>query len=187
MKKFSFTTSSELNGILKNLPDTSYTLKNSTGVSPKDRDLSNIIDHETTKYWCSADSKWQYFRVYFNDVFVSLTSYFIQSGEWSHDFPQKWSVSGFDGRFWHNVSNVENSGIVKARDFGNYMTFNHNFFKAFEVIHTGPNAAGTNYFCVCNFEMFGTITKYIPRQHTQCRRIIKQNMFEISLTILTSK
>ena len=185
MKKFSFTTSSYLNGILKNLPSASFSIKNSSDNVAKENRIFNIINHETTKYWCSIDSKWQYFRVYFTDVFVSLKSYFIQSGDWSYNFPQKWSVSGFDGLFWHNVSNVENSGIAKALGFGNYMTFNHDFFKAFEFIHTGLNDHGTNYFCVCNFEMFGSVSKYMPRKYTRCSRTIKPNMLEISSMILT--
>ena len=182
MQIFSYRAGEEFNGILRNIPETSFSLTNSSIDSVSY--LKYIVQNETTKYWCSNNNTWQYFVVDFKGIYVSLDRYSIKAGEWIHNFPQRWSVAGFDGVSWHNISNVEKSGLEKALDKGNYMTFNRNFFKSFKFTHTGPNEKGNNYFCICCFEMFGKVAKTMPNKASLCKKRYETSVFGLSLLII---
>ena len=107
MTEFKYSYENSLFGILRNIKPSQFTMKNSTANGYQKDRLKNILINETEDDWCSETIPFSYFSVFFNDLYVSMTSYTFHTGNWGdNSYPSQFTVSGFDGNKWTNISNV---------------------------------------------------------------------------------
>ena len=124
----------------------------------------NLFDRSNATHWCSKSEPWSFFEIDFIDFGVSLTNYTIKVGPWGEtsNYPRQWTVSGFDGRSWLNISNIIESGMNVASKSKTFPSINMNvFFSSLRFTITGVSFHPMQYyhFCADEIEIFGYIGK----------------------------
>ena len=100
-------------------------------------------------------------------------------------YPRSWSVSGFDGVEWRNISYVPESGITYGVP-KSFKTFDSGPFSSLQFTMTDRTyrAGFPGYlFCLTNFEIFGEIGYFPGDTLTKCHNLSFQYYILTTLSL----
>ena len=179
----------DINGILRQNPNTFELFASTTNTDvPR---IYYILNASPNYYWCSYDTKWQYFEITFNNYYVSLSTYILNFDGFGissvFDYPIQWVVAGVDENEIRNISIVANSGINENCQTKSFKIKNNNFYKKYRFTSIGKTTREHDFFCIANFDIFGIVLNRVRSNIciTFHQKGIHINMNLILLTILS--
>ena len=147
-------------GLLRDNPKI-FTLSSSTSNVEEGRIQYIVQDNQN--YFCSDEhDQHPYFEVVFDNYYLALNAYTFDCTGFlsSSSYPVTWSVSGFTGHKWENISYVNDAKLNYYSLRHTYVVNSRKLYQRFKFSQNGLSIAGNYFFCFTNFDMFGDLTTY---------------------------
>ena len=147
------------NGILRN-ERVSYNMS-SSGENVNENRYEYLVDGNSSTYSCTKNVNYSFYEFSFsNQNTVKIKSYSILTRTTDVDiFPKSWTLSGFDGNKWLNVSTIIESKLTKANKSA---LFNVDFVVSFSKLRItqigAPYVKSTQFYhlCFAGVDFFGS-------------------------------
>ena len=126
-----------------------------------------MFDNNQNTWFCSNSTPHSYFQINFINIGVKLKEYAVRVGNWENSYPRSWTVTGFNGMSWYNLSTVieskmnEPNNKVKTYPISYYSKFYYTSirFESIDECYTSTN--NTHHFCMADLEIFGVLGNVI--------------------------
>ena len=151
-------------GLLKKIPNDSYSLSSSSVAYPTDMQDSYgpeiLLSGDVNQYFCTQNGSNEWLEVSFEQYEVNLSGYLLRSWKRASNkvCPVSWNLEGSnDHDHWNIISHEENIQDLMI-DNGYYLAAvsDVSYYKFFRFIQLSTGNEGNSVLALSGFELYGT-------------------------------